>query len=795
MNRQIRPNILFIFIVTFFCTFITFKTVSEYSTLERIEQKIHYEDSVILKQFLEAFRSTYQNIFINNHVGITETTIQFLPAVTISQISQEFEKVTESKVTVNTVTDRPRNPRNMVDSVENEAFQYFLANPQKKEYFREISSDEGSFCFYASPLYIDNVCLKCHGPRELVPPSIAQQYTTAYNYKKGDLRGIISIKMQGGTIKDELINLFFIKTTTVTLLGSITFLLIIFMLIRRVRRNDERYTRKLEKTVSSKTKELRRQVNMLREYSKVLDASAIVSRGDLKGTITYVNSRMCRATGYAENELLGQPHSILRHPDMDASVFQNMWDTIRNKSIWQGLIKNKKKDGSSCWSQSVICPILDSDGEILEFIAARNDVTELVKKRQELQTLLTTDTLTGLPNRFQMLQDLSSLDCATVILIDILDFADINDFFGIEAGDLILAEFAHRVQEGCGDRSLQLYRLHGDQLALLLQGRYQLDELKSIIEQLIERISNAPFLINNDEIVVHVTCGIAWDLKNPLLEADIALKQAKNNRQVYVINEESTEIQQELQKNHHCVANIKNALRDNRVVTYYQPIINARTGEIEKYECLVRIIEENGKVISPFFFLNTAKKARIYTAITRAVIDSSCNAFIDSPYDFSMNLSTEDIQDPSVVEYLKTRLKESTLAQRAILEILETEGFENYDQVAIFIQEMKEMGCRIAIDDFGTGYSNYERLLNLHVDYLKIDGSIIKKITSDDISRTIVEAIVAVAQKLEIQTVAEFVFDEETAKMATALGVDYLQGYYFAEPLANIQEKREQRES
>ena len=202
----------------------------------------------------------------------------------------------------------------------------------------------------------------------------------------------------------------------------------------------------------------------------------------------------------------------------------------------------------------------------------------------------------------------------------------------------------------------------------------------------------------------------------------------------------------------------------------------------------VRIIEKDGSNISPFFFLGTAKKARIYTRITRSVIDHACNTFVGSSYDFSVNLSTEDILDPGVVEYLKTRLRETSLAKRAILEILETEGFENYDQVVIFIKEMKEMGCRIAIDDFGSGYSNYERLLNLQVDYLKIDGSIVKKITTDDISLTIVEAIVAVAKKLEIQTVAEFVFDKQTAELATSLGVDYLQGYYFSEPLESIKE-------
>jgi PAS domain S-box-containing protein/diguanylate cyclase (GGDEF)-like protein len=787
MKKQFQSNNIFLVILVVFCCFATVKIISEYKNLSHIESKIRYEESVILKEFLEAFRLTYQQIFINNHVNINEITLQFLPAVTISQISDEFQRVTKGEVTINTVTDRPRNPKNMADPIENEAIQYFKTHQQETEYFKRINTDIEPFFFYASPLFINNVCLKCHGPRESVIPSISKKYRTAYDYKEGDLRGIISVKMYSTTIKDDLINLFFIKTTIVTLLSGILFLAIIFYLIFRVRKSHSLHTQELEEAVHNKTKELREQVNLLQEYSKVLDCSAIVSKGDQKGTITYVNKQMCETTGYAENELLGQPHSILRHPDMDASVFQDMWKTILDKSVWQGLVKNQKKDKSCCYSQTTICPILDSDGNILEFLAARNDVTELVEKRTELQNLLTTDTLTNLPNRYQMLRDLSRLGRATVVLLDILDFADINDFFGIKEGDLILIEFTRRVLLTLKNRPSQLYRLHGDQLALLLLDIYQQDELKTFIKLIIASISDTPFKAGDNEIVVNITCGIACNLTNPLLEADIALKQAKMNRWDYAINRESSTIKQELQKNHNRVIQIKNALQEKRVVNYFQPILNAKTRKIEKYECLVRIIEKDGKVLSPFFFLPTAKKARIYTAITRNVIDNACSTFENSSYDFSINLSTEDILDSGIVKYLKTKLEKRSLADRAILEILETEGFENYDLVRQFIHEMKDLGCRIAIDDFGSGYSNYERLLNLHVDYLKIDGSIIKKITSDDVSLTIVEAIIAVSSKLGIKTVAEFVFDKQTAELATSLGVDYLQGYYFSEPLESIQ--------
>ena len=786
MKNLFQSNTLFLFIVLLVCGFLTLKTFTEYNNLTKIEAKIHYQASVMLKQFLISHRETYQRFFVENHIPITDTTIKLLPAVAIAENSKNVQETTGSKIQVKTVTDRPRNPKNRADSIEMEAMQFFRSHPADKEYYKPITAGKDEFFFYSSPLYINALCLKCHGSQDEVIPSVAEQYDTAYDYKKDELRGIISIKIARHALKEELTRQFFIKTTLTTIAGSCLFLLIIFFLIRKVKRDEEQYTRRLELTVQQKTGELQEQVNLLQEYSKILDASAIVSKGDLQGRITYVNDKMCALSGYSKEELIGQPHSILRHSDMKDSVLRHVRYTIQNKKIWQGLIHNRNKDGSSHWFQATVCPVLDHNGSILEFITARNNVTELVKKRQELQALLTTDSLTGLANRYQLLQDLAGMERATVILLDILSFSDINDFFGTENGDLILAEFAHRVAQAFPDKPWQTYKLHGDQVALLLKGEHQEAELEILVRQLIGHISSTPFYINNDEIVVHMTCGVAWDLANAQLEADIALKQAKNNRQDFVINKESSNIKQEMEKNHNCALNIKNALRSDRVVTFFQPIVAAATGKVDKYECLVRIIEEDGRVISPYLFLKTAKKARIYTKITKVVIDSACRNFRNTDLDFSINLSTEDIMNPAVVAHLKEKLTESSLTDRAIIEILETEGFDNYEQVCTFVRDIKEMGCRIAIDDFGTGHSNYERLLSLQVDYLKIDGSIIKKITTDEVSKTIVETIVAVARKLDIQTVAEFVFDKETAELATSLGVDYLQGYYFSEPLTEI---------
>ncbi|MDU9050308.1 MAG: EAL domain-containing protein [Candidatus Electrothrix sp. Rat3] len=787
MMKLIKENSLFVCIVTFFCIFITLKVVDEYRNLSQLETKIYYEDSKVLKNFIEAYSSVYQRAFVEKHISLDEGNMYLLPVMAIPKIAKGFAKVTEGRITVNAVTDRPRNLNNKAGAVEEKAIQFFRANPTEQEYFQEVVSDKEQFYFYASPFYIQKMCLQCHGTKEEVLPDVAERYSDGFGYQEGELRGIISIKMKKNNIRNALINFFLVKTTLVTLAGSILFLTVIFFLIRKLKRQDTQYTHDLERTVLNQTSELQEQVNLLREYSKVLDASLIVSKGDLAGNITYVNDKMCQIFGYRPNELIGRPHSFLQYSDMDDHVFLDLWKNIQAKKIWQGLLKNRKKDGSHCWAQTTVCPILDNTGEIVEYISARADVTELVENRQEMQALLTTDNLTGLPNRYQMLMDLSEQELMTVILFDIHAFADINDYFGIETGDSILVEFVRRLQQECEGKPCKLYKLPGDQSALLVKEKWPLPEVEATVEQLTDCITRRPFYVNDSEIAVHVTCGVAWNVdNNGLLEADIALKQAKKNRQEYVVNKESGSIMLELEKNHSIAVDIKNALREGRVVTFFQPIIRAETGEIDKYECLVRIIDEDGTVIPPCRFLEAAKKARIYTKITIAVIDRACAAFADSTMEFSVNLSTQDILDLSVVKHLKRKLKESSIGERAILEIVETEGFENYDEVAEFIKEMKEMGCKIAIDDFGSGHSNYERLLKLQVDYLKIDGSILKKLTSDEISQTIVETIVAVAKKLGIETVAEFVYDKETAELATSLGVDFLQGYYFSEPLQEL---------
>jgi EAL domain-containing protein (putative c-di-GMP-specific phosphodiesterase class I) len=229
------------------------------------------------------------------------------------------------------------------------------------------------------------------------------------------------------------------------------------------------------------------------------------------------------------------------------------------------------------------------------------------------------------------------------------------------------------------------------------------------------------------------------------------------------------------------------ALKEGRVKPFFQPIINNRNADIIKYEALARIIDEDGQVITPYFFLDAAKQTRQYAMLTRAIIEHSLQAMLGNEHIVSLNFTVEDIRNNGTVEFFKQQIQELGVAERVVIELTESEGIENYSEVSEFINDIKTFGCRISIDDFGTGYSNFNHLIHLNVDYLKIDGSIIKNIIDDKNAELITRTLVDFAKRLGMETVAEFVDSQEILDKVTALGVDYSQGFFLGKPSPSMQ--------
>ncbi|ABM03036.1 diguanylate cyclase/phosphodiesterase with PAS/PAC sensor(s) [Psychromonas ingrahamii 37] len=549
----------------------------------------------------------------------------------------------------------------------------------------------------------------------------------------------------------------------------------------------------IPKTINNSTKlnSLIHLVNVsdknLNQYKQLLDKSSIVSKTDIRGVIIYVNDKFCEVSGYAREELIGKKHSIVRDPDSSRAIFKNMWKTIAAKKVWKGTLKNRAKDRSTYYVKTFIMPILDDDGQIISYIASRTDVTELIEKDKIIKQQYK-DRLTGLQNRNALIDKIKKIksEHATLILINIDRFSDINDYYGYEKGDKTLEHFASVLKSKC----FEVFRISGDEFALLCE--YPLDQKKkNTIAEFITGLENEVYNILADKITLLLSCGVAHGAKNEIYNlAHVALKENKKDNNIVTFFNDNIYLHNKIAENIKVIAGIKEGILNDKFVPFYQGIVDNKTLKITKYECLIRLKEDNGKVLAPYLFLEHAKKAKLYYKLTMIMIRKSFEKFADNNYDFSINFTLQDIQSVKVVSMLMDYLELYQCGSRLIIEIVESEGIENFDEVLVFIKKIKKQGCKVAIDDFGSGYSNFNYLSKLDVDYIKIDGSLIQNIDNDPAQLATVESILHFAKKVNIKTIAEFVETENIYDILNDLGVDYSQGYYFSKPQKGLEENK-----
>ena len=456
-----------------------------------------------------------------------------------------------------------------------------------------------------------------------------------------------------------------------------------------------------------------------------------------------------------------------------------MWETIENKNIWSSTIKNRRKTGESYYVKTVIMPLLDESEKIVEYIAARTDVTELIKKDRIIQEHFV-DELTGLKTRTALLHDLQIKpnSYASLILINIDRFSDINDYFGYETGDELLKVFANKLQN---DHNTA-YRISGDEFALLCEHELNDDRRDEVSSMLID-LETSEYQLFEESISIFLSCGVSYSRKSELYKlAHIALKKNRNSNEAVTYYNDNKDLEDKVKENLDVILRIKEGLKYDRFIPFFQGIVDNKTKKIVKYESLIRLKCDDGKVESPFFFLEHAKKSKLYTKLTQVMIQKTFEKFADLEYEFSINLLLQDIESPKVMKCLVDHLEKFQCGKRVVLEIVESEGIYNFDLVSKFITMVKNYGCKIAIDDFGTGYSNFSYLAKLDIDYIKIDGSLVKDIDKDLAQMATVESILHFAKKMCIKTIAEYVENEVICNILCRLGVDFSQGYYFSKP-------------
>jgi len=418
---------------------------------------------------------------------------------------------------------------------------------------------------------------------------------------------------------------------------------------------------------------------------------------------------------------------------------------------------------------------------------------KILKESRKLFRQLYTDPVTGLPNRNKFNLDVENNRVASIGLFNIDRFREINDVFGYDFGDYVLKTVGKFIKKEAktANPKLKVYRISGDEFVIAdLYNKLPKSSFKLLIEKIVDKLNTMIIKDHNNAVSINVSAGVAVKEDNPLRKADIALADAKKNsdKRVIIYNPTFTKIDR-YRENIIWIEKIKNALLEDRIVPYYQPIIHNQTGKIIKYEVLARLIDKDGKVYTPFYFLGIAKQYKIYPEISRRIIKKSVETIKKEGVHLSINLSLSDILNIEVRNFILRTIRKSNVGNKITFEILEDESIEGSYDVMEFISTVKMYGVQIAIDDFGRGYSNFSYLTKLQVDGIKIDGLLIKNINHDKTHRAIVEAIVTFAKKSGILTTAEFVENKDILDTVKELGIDCSQGFYIGKPSPKILDK------
>ncbi|MBE0496922.1 MAG: EAL domain-containing protein [Campylobacterales bacterium] len=543
-------------------------------------------------------------------------------------------------------------------------------------------------------------------------------------------------------------------------------------------------------------------LHLAQQLSRAFEASAIVSKTNPSGIITYANKAFETISGYTQEELLGKPHNIVRHPDMNKSIFKEMWDVISNGQIWKGVVKNRHKDGGFYVVEATIIPILDVNGKVTEYMSVRHDISQLETRNSYLQDVaarnieiaktksnellekLYKDEITNLPNSLALQRDIVRFEGGTLFLLDINNFNIFNKLYGFAFGDLLLQEVTKNLMFLSSKEEI-LYKLSADRYALLSHTHDE-THIENTCNQIFAYFDTTEINVETIENFVSFSVGVAKieDGRDAIVDAEFALDISKKHGKRFkvVYDGGSSQIREELESIS-WLNKTREFIHKDMIVPYFQPIVDVHTREIYKYECLARVIDGD-LVIPPAMFIGAATKLGLLTSVTKSMINKSFQYFADKDISFSINITERDIMDGYLMDFIRFKAERYGVNPHNItFEILENITLsKESDLITGTIGLVKDYGCDIAIDDFGSENSNFSRLLSLQSDYIKIDGSFVHNCDKDLEKQKIIDAIVQLAKRLGIKCIAEFVSTEAIFETIKVLGVDYAQGYLFGKP-------------
>ena len=469
--------------------------------------------------------------------------------------------------------------------------------------------------------------------------------------------------------------------------------------------------------------------------------------------------------GFEATQKIREIESIQRTPVLMITSLENKEDKIRALELGVNDFVSKPFDKAE--------------------LKARCQSYAQISSLNEKYSLATINSITNLPNKMALLKDITDSQHKNRLFLLKIDNFDTNEnFYGTKIVQLLEKEFSKVLQNVFSKLHYQdIYHISSGKYAVLLnpQERLSRHEIENFCFNFVEKIKNSKIASEGYDFDVNITMSYTEGEQSVYEDANEVLSSAIFHKKEYLLAEDVIDtLKSDLSRNLSMLKSIKIALKENNIEPQYQPIFNNKTKEIYRYESLIRMKDEHGNTIYPGpFFLETAKKGKLYPQVTKILVDKVFDKIRESGKEFSINLSSLDIEDPYMSAFLLQKIKENAdIADKMIFELLEDKDTEDYEVVKNFINISKTYGIKIAIDDFGSGYSNFMRILEFEPDIIKIDGSLIQDIATSIHARNTVEMVKIFADRIGALTVAEYVENEEIYDIVNEIGIDYSQGYY-----------------
>jgi len=554
---------------------------------------------------------------------------------------------------------------------------------------------------------------------------------------------------------------------------------------------------------------LRQQSSRLKLAASVFaTASEGIIITDTEGTILDVNTAFSAVTGYSRDEILGKNPRILQSGRHVAQFYARMWQSIIDTGQWQGEVWNRRKNGEIYPEWLNIAAGTAQDGaqkRVTHYVATFSDITERKKNEAEIYQLAFYDPLTELPNRRLLMDRLRHILAsrghnaghASLLFIDIDNFKTLNDIKGHDTGDLLLIEIAKRLRS-CAREGDTVARLGGDEFVVMLEGlsaepEQAAAQAKAAGEK-IHHSLNRPYRLKDFEY--HSSCSIGISMFSQDVSADELLKHA--DTAMYEAKAAGRNalrffdpaMQAALEARASLEADLRQAIKQQQLTLHYQIQVNAEQRPIGA-EALVRWNHPQRGLVSPEAFIPLAEETGLIHPIGRWVMETACAQLKaweakanTCDLVLAVNVSARQLGAEGFVDQVESLLFGSGIdPARLKLEITESMLLGNVELVIQTMRQLKALGVGFSMDDFGTGYSSLQYLKQLPLDQIKIDQSFVRDITSDSSDQAIVRTIIAMAQSMNLNIIAEGVETEQQRQLLGNKGCSNYQGYLFGMPL------------